>query len=116
MATASPNGKAHARDALIRGEPGRAGQRLAKAEQGAAFLTLLGDPVRLQMILALAAKEQAIDPLCEALVQDRPAVDDHLRFLRQYGLVTARRQAGDRTYALTALGEGLARAIRALLD
>jgi DNA-binding transcriptional ArsR family regulator len=74
----------------------------------------LGDPVRRQILEALAAGEQPAGRVVEA-VQSRgrisqPAVSQHLRVLREAGLVLVRAEGTRRFYAVDAEGVELARA------
>ena len=73
----------------------------------------LGDPVRRLILELLAAGEQPAGELT-ATVRSRtpisqPAVSQHLRVLREAGLVSARAEGTRRIYALDTAGIGAAR-------
>ena len=63
--------------------------------------TALADPTRRQIIESLAHGETAFGELAEQFDMSRPAVSQHLKTLRQAGLVDARADAQRRIYRLT---------------
>ena len=67
----------------------------------------IADPTRRSILDALAAGEQPVNRLAEPFVMSRPAVSQHLRVLREAGLVRERRVGRERRYSLdaTPLGE-----------
>lgn len=68
----------------------------------------LGDPARRRILELLADGEQSVGPLVAALAAERPisqpAVSQHLRALRDAGLVTVRADGTRRLYALDPTG------------
>lgn len=73
----------------------------------------LGDPTRRHLLELLAAGEQPVGALVEALRSrgsiSQPAVSQHLKVLFEAGLVTVRAEGTRRLYALDR--EGVARAV-----
>jgi DNA-binding transcriptional ArsR family regulator len=70
----------------------------------------LGDPTRRQILELLAAGEQTVTTVVAALPISQPAVSQHLRVLRDAGLVTSRAEGTRRLYALDEVGIEAARA------
>ncbi|NCF24587.1 MAG: metalloregulator ArsR/SmtB family transcription factor [Gammaproteobacteria bacterium] len=68
-----------------------------------AFLAL-ADPTRRRIIESLADGESAFGDLAEQFDMSRPAVSQHLKVLRQAGLVRVRKDAQRRIYRLNAEG------------
>jgi len=62
--------------------------------------TALADPTRRQIIESLAAGENSFGELADKFEMSRPAVSQHLKVLRDAGLVTARADAQRRIYRL----------------
>jgi DNA-binding transcriptional ArsR family regulator len=81
-------------------------------QQAEAF-TALGDPTRRAIFERLAARPQAVGELAQALPVSRPAVSQHLKVLKEAGLVTAHPVGNRRIYQLDPGGVG---ALRAYLD
>jgi DNA-binding transcriptional ArsR family regulator len=79
----------------------------------AAMLTALGDPTRQAILERLSDGPLAVGQLAELLPVTRPAVSQHLRVLKDVGLVVNRQVGTRRLYAVDP--EGLA-ALRAHLD
>jgi DNA-binding transcriptional ArsR family regulator len=73
----------------------------------------LGDPTRQRIVERLAAGPVAVGELARELPISRPAVSQHLKVLKDAGLVTDRAQGTRRVYQLDP--EGLS-AVRAHLD
>jgi DNA-binding transcriptional ArsR family regulator len=73
----------------------------------------LGDPVRRQILEALAAGEQPAGRVVDAVRSrasiSQPAVSQHLRVLREAGLVLVRAEGTRRFYAVDAEGVAAAR-------
>mgnify|MGYP001812015146 FL=1 len=65
----------------------------------------LADPTRRHIIESLAAGELAFGDLADKFDMSRPAVSQHLKVLREAGIVTARADAQRRIYRLS--DEGL---------
>ncbi len=63
--------------------------------------TALADPTRRQIIESLAAGEASFGDLADKFEMSRPAVSQHLKVLRNAGIVTARADAQRRIYRLT---------------
>jgi len=64
----------------------------------------LGDPSRLAIVTALADRPQAVGELAEQLPISRPAVSQHLKVLKEAGLVTDRAIGTRRVYRLNPVG------------
>jgi DNA-binding transcriptional ArsR family regulator len=79
----------------------------------ATALGALGDPTRRAIFERLAEQPSAVGELARELPVSRPAVSQHLRVLKEVGLVTDRPDGNRRIYQLDP--EGLA-ALRAYLD
>jgi DNA-binding transcriptional ArsR family regulator len=65
-----------------------------------AAFTALADPTRRQIIAFLADGEQPVAQICEQFNCTAPAVSQHLKVLRETGLVTVRPAAQRRFYAV----------------
>ena len=78
-----------------------------------AGLTALGDPTRREIFERLAERPRAVGELAGELPVSRPAVSQHLRVLKDAGLVTDRAAGNRRIYQVDP--EGVA-ALRAYLD
>ena len=70
----------------------------------------LGDPTRRQILELLAGGEQTVSTVVAALPISQPAVSQHLKVLRDAGLVSARAEGTRRLYALDEAGIEAARA------
>ena len=68
-----------------------------------AFLAL-ADPTRRRIIESLADGESAFGDLAEQFDMSRPAVSQHLKALREAGLVHVRKDAQRRIYRLNTAG------------
>ena len=80
---------------------------------GSAALVALGDPTRQAIVELLAAGPRAVGELAAELPVSRPAVSQHLRVLREAGLVTDTAVGTRRLYRLDPTG---AQAVRTYLD
>src|SRR5271170_7282836 len=76
-------------------------------------MTALGDPTRRAIFERLGDGPIPVGELAQGLPVSRPAVSQHLRVLKQAGLVTDRRDANRRIYSLDPMGVG---ALRAYFD
>ena len=76
-------------------------------------MTALGDATRREIFERLADGPTAVGDLARGLPVSRPAVSQHLRVLKQAGLVSDRREANRRIYRLDPMGVG---ALRAYFD
>jgi DNA-binding transcriptional ArsR family regulator len=83
------------------------------AYQAARQLDALGDPTRRAVFERLAAGPLAVVDIARTLPVSRPAVSQHLKILKEVGLVTDRAEGTRRLYAIDR--EGLA-AIRQYFD
>ena len=75
--------------------------------------TALGDPTRRAIFEHLADRPRAVGELARELPVSRPAVSQHLKVLKNAGLVVDRRAGNRRIYQLDPEGIG---ALRAYLD
>ena len=80
---------------------------------GDAGLGLLGDPSRRAIFELLARRPSSVQQLADELPISRPAVSQHLRMLREGGLVVSRAEGTRRIYQLNP--EGVT-ALRTWLD
>lgn len=64
----------------------------------------LADPTRRQIIESLSAGEHSFGEIADQFEMSRPAVSQHLKVLRDNGLVTVRADAQRRIYGLNAGG------------
>lgn len=62
--------------------------------------TALADPTRRQIIMSLAIGESSFGDLADKFEMSRPAVSQHLKVLKNAGIVTARVDAQRRIYRL----------------
>jgi DNA-binding transcriptional ArsR family regulator len=76
-------------------------------------LTALADPTRREIFERLADSPSAVGDLARRLPVSRPAVSQHLKVLKQAGLVTDRAAGNRRIYQLDPDGIG---ELRAYLD
>lgn len=72
--------------------------------------TALGDPTRRAIFEHLADRPRAVGELAGELPVSRPAVSQHLKVLKDAGLVTDRRAGNRRIYQLDPEGVGARRA------
>ena len=64
----------------------------------------LGDPTRQRIVEMLAARELSSGEIARRFDMTAPAVSQHLKLLREAGLVQVRRDAQRRIYALDPAG------------
>jgi len=64
----------------------------------------LADPTRRQIIQSLAGGETAFGDIADQFEMSRPGVSQHLKVLRQAGLVAVRKDAQRRIYRIEASG------------
>ncbi|HEY7632586.1 MAG TPA: metalloregulator ArsR/SmtB family transcription factor [Thermoleophilaceae bacterium] len=76
-------------------------------------LNALGDPTRRAIFERLAEGPSPVGELAKDLPVSRPAVSQHLKVLKEAGLVTDRQEGNRRLYQLDPAGIG---ALRAYLD
>ncbi len=75
-----------------------------------AMLTALGDPTRQAILDRLSHGPLAVGQLAEVLPVSRPAVSQHLKVLKDVGLVTDRQDGTRRLYQVDPDGLALLRA------
>jgi DNA-binding transcriptional ArsR family regulator len=63
--------------------------------------TALADPTRRHIVEMLASGETSFGELADKFEMSRPAVSQHLKVLRDAGIVTSRADAQRRIYSLT---------------
>ena len=80
---------------------------------GNAAFAALADPTRREVLERLAAGPKAVGQIAEGLPVSRPAVSQHLKVLKEAGLVSDRQEGARRIYAIDPKGLG---AMRAWLD
>jgi DNA-binding transcriptional ArsR family regulator len=80
---------------------------------GNAAFSALSDPTRRQVLERLAAGPRAVGDIADGLPVSRPAVSQHLKVLKEAGLVSDRQEGARRIYAIDPKGLG---AMRAWLD
>jgi ArsR family transcriptional regulator, arsenate/arsenite/antimonite-responsive transcriptional repressor len=85
-------------------------QQLAVLEQ---LFLALSDKTRMRLLLMIAEGEASVGYLAGALCQSQPKISRHLAYLRQMGLVTARR---DGKWIYYKLDRGLSQAPIRILD
>lgn len=78
-----------------------------------AVLEVLGDPTRREIFELLGRRPRAVGELASGLPVSRPAVSQHLKVLKEAGLVSSRANGTRRVYQLDP--DGLTR-VRAYLD
>lgn len=76
-------------------------------------LVALADPTRRELFERLAARPQPVGELAEQVTVSRPAVSQHLKVLKEAGLVTDRAEGSRRIYRIDPTGIG---ALREYLD
>jgi DNA-binding transcriptional ArsR family regulator len=76
-------------------------------------LSALADPTRLTVFERVAERPRGVGELAEGLPVSRPAVSQHLKVLKDAGLVTAEQRGRTRIYHIDPNGLG---ALRAWLD
>lgn len=76
-------------------------------------LAALADPTRRRVFESLAAGPRPVGTIARGLPVSRPAVSQHLKVLKEAGLVTDRPEGTRRVYYIDPLGLG---ALRAWLD
>jgi DNA-binding transcriptional ArsR family regulator len=64
------------------------------------FLEALGDPTRRQIFESLKAGPRSVGELADGLPVSRPAVSQHLRVLKEAGLVSDRKDGTRRVYRI----------------
>lgn len=83
-----------------------------KLDTMAAYLKLLGHPIRLQAVLLLLEQERTVSELEQLLHVRQPNLSQHLAVLREADILRSSREAKSVTYTIT---EGLPLALIAAL-
>jgi DNA-binding transcriptional ArsR family regulator len=86
---------------------------MAKTAKATDLMSALGDPTRRQIVDILSIHPSSVADIAQQLPVSRPAVSQHLRVLKEAGLVTLRTEGTRNIYQLDP--EGLA-ALRDHLD
>jgi DNA-binding transcriptional ArsR family regulator len=73
---------------------------MAYSSSAAAVLDALGDPTRRDLLEVLREGPRAVVDIAAAMPVSRPAVSQHLRVLKEAGLVTERRNGTKRLYRI----------------
>lgn len=98
-------------------EPGFASRMGAQAAaQAAAVLKVVGDPLRLRMLSAIATDSRGESCVCDLQCltdASQPTVSHHLRLLKEAGLVISERRG---TWVYYRVAPSRAEAVAALLD
>lgn len=81
-------------------------------QSGLAF-SALADPTRLKVFERVAERPRGVGELADGLPVSRPAVSQHLKILKDAGLVTAEQRGRSRIYRIDPQGLG---DLRAWLD
>jgi DNA-binding transcriptional ArsR family regulator len=118
MALIDPNleSKPAPRTAARKGKAAKeAEQRLKHAQRASILLKQASDPTRLQIILMLSEGERHVGSLGDELNQSQPAISHHLALLRHGWIISPRRQGKNNFYALTEIGEELARVVKEMM-
>ena len=82
------------------------------ANESASFIAL-AEPMRMTIFDRLAERPMAVGELAETLPVSRPAVSQHLKVLKEAGLVQSEAEGTRRVYRIDPAGLG---ALRAWLD
>lgn len=80
---------------------------------GNAAFAAIADPTRRRVLERLSARPMAVGEIAAGLPVSRPAVSQHLKVLKEAGLVSDRQDGQRRIYAIDPKGLG---AMRAWLD
>jgi DNA-binding transcriptional ArsR family regulator len=75
-----------------------------QATAGGRAIEALGDPTRRAIFELLAERPQPVGELADALPVTRPAVSQHLKVLKQSGLVSDRAEGTRRIYRVDSAG------------
>lgn len=81
-------------------------------EEKALLLRTLGHPVRLKIAAGLAGKGACVKEIWECLDMPQAVVSQHLKVMKENGLLAARREGAKVCYSLK--DEALAQLVRAL--
>jgi DNA-binding transcriptional ArsR family regulator len=81
-------------------EPDTATHPLRDYEDGAALLRVLSSPVRLAVLDALSEEERCVHELTDRVQLPQAQVSQHLRVLKDAGLVASRRRGREVVYSV----------------
>ena len=79
-----------------------AAQTHRAARSGEGVYYAIGDPTRRRLLDTLGRGERHVNDLARPFAMSRPAISQHLRILRDAGLVSVRRDGRERRYRLRA--------------
>lgn len=97
--------------------PSTGSQPLEQDLAGERLFDVLGDPTRRRIFDRLCHRPMAVGELAELLPVSQPAVSQHLKVLREAGLVTVRKEGRRRIYRARRAGlEPLRRRVEAWWD
>ena len=82
---------------------------MANAQAAVQALSALGDPTRRRIFEQLALRPSAVGDLARTLPVSRPAVSQHLRVLKEAGLVSETPDGTRRIYRIDPRGIGMIR-------
>lgn len=86
----------------------------AFVEASAAF-RIIGDPLRLSLLLTLAEGERGVGDLCTRFGEGQPAISHNLALLRHGGFIQYRRLGNKNLYSPTAQGRRVANGLRKIV-
>ena len=70
------------------------------ADHAAEVLKAVAHPVRLQIVELLEKKEMCVGDIVDAFDMSQPTISHHLNVLKQFGLVTSRKDGKQVYYAI----------------
>ena len=73
---------------------------MSDLEAAAQLLRAFGHPLRLAIVLEVRNQERCVHDLVEALDASQPLVSQHLKVLKQAGVLTGRRRGREMAYAI----------------
>lgn len=73
---------------------------MSELEKAAELLRAFAHPLRLAIVLELRDGERCVHDLVDALDAGQPLVSQHLRVLRQAGVLTGRRRGREIAYSI----------------
>lgn len=87
-------------DDRARGPEGGAGSEPVPAEELARRLAVLAHPIRVGILQRLLASPSCVTDFVEALGEDQPKVSQHLKVLRDAGVIACRAEGRRRCYSV----------------
>ncbi len=73
---------------------------MTEIEAAAELLKAFAHPLRLAIVLEVQHEERCVHDLADALDVSQPLVSQHLRILRQAGVLTGRRRGREMAYSI----------------